>query len=254
MKHIYIILLLLAVTSCTKKIYPKTDMQVDTTILEIINLDQYTFFKRVVYVDTTRTNFYKGYDSTKGTIQYEIQFIAVEKTANSEGVKNFFQFNYIPPYIPKGYDSFVYDMIPFEDENLININFINYFQFGKMKGNQVTLKREKSISIWKVSESSNEISIDELTFLDRGKMKTVKPIYYLKNKPQYKIVNPTIVFHAYSGLPINCKNTDYLNGNIMYYKLSTNEIFFNFNEELNVGENDTWIMFDKSRVKARYIK
>src|SRR5690606_10379779 len=82
-----------------------------------------------------------------------------------------FYFSYIPPYMYG--DEYIYNLKPYDNDSLVNIHAINYMRFGKIsRDNIVTFKKKKSISLWNLRRDSTTITIDTISFLDRGSVKT----------------------------------------------------------------------------------
>jgi hypothetical protein len=117
------------------------------------------------------------------------------------------------------------------------------------------LIKKKSLSSWKVEfkNDNTEIYINSLTFLDRGKVKTIIPSDVLGNLPIYKKVNnPLIVLHYNTDESISNEQTDYFTDNCIYYDLDNKCIYIRFDDYLHEGQSHRWIKYDKHRIRSYY--
>ncbi len=259
-----IVCLVIILCSCNKKSYGLlNDSQArlipfqDNKLFEKLDLDNYDYYKREMYYHFNGTNFIKTPEpitAGKHNRRYEIQIMAIEKTAVKD--KNVFYFSYIPPYKPSSKDEYAYEMAPYDDFNIVNLNDINYIQFGKLNcANQITFIRDQSISLWSLSFNLDipAVTIDKLVFLDRGKIKSVNTFDYFHNKSTYKKISaPDVLLHYYPGEPISPECTDYLIECLLYYDLDKNDIYFHFEDYLD-DKHNTWIKYSHKRLRAKYV-
>lgn len=270
MKKIILLLLIVSLNSCSKEYTRNYPCQVPTNNMTAINLDNFTFYKREIYYknDLANNDFIKTQSKIDSSyIRYEVQIMGIEKNWNSKNLKNVIYFSYIPPYYFEHkiiYQFDVYDRHP----NLINLNNINYIQFGKLdKSNRISFVKGESISIWDYSSDINNVSIDNVSFFDRVKTKTLETKQYLKNKAIYNLINnpDIILFNYLNEKDYNNINANYLKNNTLYYDKTTNNFYFEFNEKLKMRKvkkgmdyikiyPETWIMYDCSRVRANYVE
>lgn len=220
-----------------------------------IDLTQYTFYRIVKYLKKEDGTLYKGPDSNGGTNErYEMEFMAIEKSTAATG-RNVIYFSYIPPYI---YGNSPYYSLPlYDDASFININNINYIQFGKLSCGEIKFIKEASVSIWKVTLNTTEttVTINKVAFLDRGKVKNVDTGRYLRNPVIFnKIDSPNIFLHYNIDDPVSDTTSDYLKDKMLYYDLKSNDFYFEFNDYLHDYDDDTWIKYSHSRVRANYVE
>jgi len=259
-----ILCLIIFLCSCSKKSYGLLDDFKASKIpfeqgnkFAKLNLDNYDYYKREIYYQFDGLTFIKSPDQIsngKQNRRYEVQIIAIEKTGLKD--RNVFYFSYIPPYRPSYKDEYAYELVPYNDFKLVNLNDINYIQFGKLNSlNEVKFIKDKSISIWTISfeKDTSSTSIDKVVFLDKGKIKIVKTSDFFLNRSNYrKIDSPNILLHYYPGEPISPECTDYLKDRFLYYDLIKNDIYFHFENYLDDKKN-TWIKYSQKRIKAKYI-
>lgn len=224
--------------------------------LKPLNLENYTFYKIEKYFTVEGNEIYKGPDSLyngKKATRYEMQFMAVEDSIHAiNRDRNVINFNYLAPFV--FYNEYYYDYPLYDRFNLINLGYINYIQFGKLNHDEIRLIRNKSVSVWRVSFTPNDITVNAVTFLDKGKVKNDDPRQRLRNPVMYKKINsPLIVLHPKVEDPISQGNKGYLvEPRTLYYDINNNDFYFQFKEKLKEDSNATWIRYSNSRVKAKY--
>lgn len=262
-KYILILITVLSI-SCSKSYTYVKNEQVPKKLTNI-DLKNYTFYKREIYFkdESENDDFIKT--STKidsNYIRYEIQIMGVENITTND-LKNVIYFSYIPPYFFNNKN--IFDSKFYNDYNMINLNDINYIKFGKLdKSNRIKFINKKSNSIWNYTFNENFVSIDAVTFLNKGKMKTFGTSEFLNNEVIYKILRePKFVLYTFFNDEYNECYGNILKENTLKYDTRTNDIYFEFTKPIKIRgyinrtevmfiNTQNWVKYDNSRVKSNY--